>query len=88
MVMSSEPTGTSYALDGGDPLGDPAGQGDAAGRDAEQHEVVGALVALEDLVGDAGQGPGDVAVVEDHAAPSRGWLACSCRRWLGTHGYA
>ena len=30
----------------------------------------GALVALEDLVGDAGQGPGDVAVVEDHAAGS------------------
>ena len=55
------------ALDGGDPLGDPLGERDAARRDAEQDEVVGALVALEDLVGDAAQGPGDVARVEDGA---------------------
>ena len=58
-------------LDRGDPLGDPLRQRHPAARDAEQDEVVGALVALEDLVGDAGQGPGDVAVVEDRAAVGR-----------------
>ena len=65
--------GHGVPLDRGDPLGEPAGQRDAAGRDAEQDEVVGALVALEDLVGDAGQRPGDVGAVEDDAARV-GWL--------------
>ena len=67
IVTSSEPTGTSYALDGGDLLGDPARERDPAARDPEQHQVAGALVALEDLVGDAGEGPGDVTGVEDDA---------------------
>ena len=39
----------------------PPGEGDAAGRDPEQDEVVGALVALEDLVGDPAEDPRDVA---------------------------
>ena len=56
-------------LDRGDPLGDPPGQRHAAAGDAEQHQVAGALVALEDLVGDAGQRPRDVAVVEDRPSP-------------------
>jgi hypothetical protein len=55
-------------LDGGDLGADPLGERDAAARDAEQHEVAGALVALEDLVGDAGEGPGDVTGVEDGAS--------------------
>ena len=40
-----------------DPRREPGGERHAAGRDAEQDEVVGALVALEDLVRDAGEGP-------------------------------
>ena len=61
------------ALDLGDPLGDPAGEVDAAGGDAEEDESLGALVALEDLVGDAGEGPGDVTGVENGAALGNGW---------------
>ena len=40
------------ALEGVDPGGQPAGQRDAAGRDAEQHGAGGAGGLLEDLVGD------------------------------------
>ena len=55
------------ALDGGDLLGDAPRQRHAAGVQAEQHQVGGALVALEQLVRDAGQRPGDVTGVEDGA---------------------
>ena len=76
------------ALDLGDPLGDAAGEVDAAGGDAEEDEPLGALVALEDLVGDAGQCPGDVTGVEDGAPfsgdPREGVLAREqVRRRLG-----
>ena len=71
IVTSSDPTGTVDALDRGHPLGDALGERDAARRDPEQHEVVGAAVALEDLVGDAGEGPGDVTGVEDGAGVVR-----------------
>ena len=53
------------ALDLADQVGEPVGQVDATGRDAEQDEVVGALVVLEDLVRDAAQGPGHVTRGED-----------------------
>ena len=78
IVTSSEPTGTAAALDRGDPGGQPVRERHAAGRDAEQDEVVGALGALEDLVGDAGEGPADVGGLEDpaYAGPVRGgWRA-------------
>ena len=65
------PARDGRALDGGDALGDPLGERHAARRDAEQDEVVGALVALEDLVGDAAQCAGDVARVEDGAIGAR-----------------
>ena len=55
------------ALDRGHPFGDPLGQGYAARGNPEQDQVGGAAVALEDLVGDAGEGPGDVTGVEDGA---------------------
>lgn len=48
------------ALGAGDELGEAAGERHAAVRDAEQDEVLGAVVALEDLVGDAGQGTADL----------------------------
>ncbi len=46
-------------------VGEPPGEEDAAGRDAEEHHVVGALGAFDDLVGDAGQDPGDVGTLEN-----------------------
>ena len=68
IVMSSEPTGTSYPsteailsairwASGTPRLGMPSST-----------RSRGALVALEDLVGDAGQSPVDVGAVEDDAA--------------------
>jgi hypothetical protein len=66
------------ALDGGDPGGQPVGQRDTAGRDAEQDEPAGTLVALEDLVGDAGQCAGDVGRFENGPP---GWGSAH-----GTHG--
>ena len=67
--MSRLPTGTSVPSTSG-PGGQAVGELDAAARDAEQHEVVGALVVLEDLVRDAAQGPGHVAGGE-HLTPGR-----------------
>ena len=49
------------ALDLGHGDAETLGERHPAGRDAEQDEVVGTLVALEDLVGDPAQRPGDVA---------------------------
>ena len=60
MVTSRAPTGTGRPSTSSMRAASRRGQGDAAGRDAEHDQVVGALVALEDLVGDAAQGPGDV----------------------------
>ena len=48
-------------------VGQPAGEEDAAGRDAEEHHVVGALGAFDDLVGDAGQHPRDVGRLQNGA---------------------
>ena len=71
IVMSSEPTGTSTPSTSAIRAASRRGERDTAGRDAEQDDVVGALVALEDLVGDPGQRPGDVVGVEDDAAVRR-----------------
>ncbi|CAM5486723.1 hypothetical protein STANM309S_04807 [Streptomyces tanashiensis] len=52
--------GTDRDLGAGDRfelLGEPAGEEDATGGDAEEDHVVGALGALDDLVGDAGEDP-------------------------------
>jgi hypothetical protein len=48
------------ALELADPVGQPAGQVDATGGDAEQHEALAAVGALEDLVRDPGQRPADL----------------------------
>jgi hypothetical protein len=68
-----------HPLDGGHPLGDALGQRHAAGGDPEQHQVGGAAVALEDLVGDAGEGPADVTGVEDDAGTVAHGLRWCCR---------
>ena len=54
------------ALDLPDGLGQHAGQGHAAPLDAQQHQVVDALVGLDDLVGHALDGPVHLAGVHDH----------------------
>ena len=75
------------ALDLGHRGAETLGERHAAGRDAEQDEVVGTLVALEDLVGDPAQRPGDVAggehLTRGRAARRRG-LVLSVRSWLGS----
>ena len=53
------------AFDRGDLIGDPAGQRDAAGRDAEHGEPLGTVIAFDDFVGDAGERAGEVRRVED-----------------------
>ena len=45
---------------------------DAPGVEADQHDVVGAVVALDDLVRDPGQRPPEVGGVEDVGAEDRG----------------
>jgi len=55
------------AFDLTDALREPVGEDDAAGRDAQQQEVLRALVGLEDLVGDAGERPADGVGVENDA---------------------
>ena len=56
--------------------GEPPGEEDAAGRNAEQHHVVGALGAFDDLVGDAGQYPRDVGAFENGRGAAIRWLSC------------
>ena len=63
--------GNGRAAEARDQPGDPGGEGDSASGDSEDHETVGALVRLEDLVGDAGQCPGDVGVVQHGARAHR-----------------
>src|SRR5690606_26746808 len=64
-----------------DALAESAGQEGAARRDAEEHDVGGAEVALDDLVRDARGRAGDVAGVEDDALAARfGTWACGGAR--------
>ncbi len=67
MVTSSEPTGTSVPSTAAIRAASRWASGDPAGRDAEQDQVVGALGAFEDLVGDPGEGPADVGGLEHPA---------------------
>ena len=53
------------ALDLAEDLGHPRGQGHAAGLQADQHDVLDAAVALDDLVRHPRQGPLDVGGSED-----------------------
>ena len=56
------------ALDPRQGLGQAAGQRDAAGLQADEDDAVEAVVALDDLVGDAGDGPAQVLGVH-HLGP-------------------
>ena len=48
-------------------VGQPAGQRDAAGLQTDQDDAVEAMVALDDLVGHAPDGPVDVVGLHDPA---------------------
>jgi len=61
--------GHGHALEALDGLGQAVGDGDAPGVEADEHDVVGAVVALDDLVGDAGVGPAQRVGVE-HLGPT------------------
>ena len=52
-------------FEGGDGLGQPLGHHDAPGVEADQHDVVSAVVPLDDLVCDPGDGPFQVVGLED-----------------------
>src|SRR5579875_1451897 len=47
-------------FDGGDDFGEPLGEGNAAALDADEAEVGGAVVALDDFVGEADEGAIDL----------------------------
>ena len=56
------------AFDLGHRGGQPSGEHDPSGRDAQQDQSAGAAVGLEDLVGHPGAGPGDLIGVQDQSA--------------------
>ena len=70
IVTSSVPVGTSTPSTRAMRSASRVARWVPRGRDAEQDEVGGALVALQQLVGDPGQRPGDVVGVEDGAGRS------------------
>lgn len=67
MVMSREPTGIVEPVISSSLAASRLGEEDPAGRDAEEHHVVGALGAFDDLVGDTGEYPGDVGSLQNGA---------------------
>jgi hypothetical protein len=54
-------------LDAGEDAVEPLRQDRTAGRDAEQDEVRGSVVGLEELVGDACQRTRDVGLLQDRS---------------------
>ena len=58
-------------LDGGEHPGQLVGDPDATALQADQHDAVGAVVALDDLVGDAGEGTADVVGTQHLSRPHR-----------------
>src|SRR5207244_7415298 len=59
------PHGQRGAVDLGDLGGEPLRERDATGAQADEREVGGAAVLLEDLVGNAGEGPVERRFVEN-----------------------
>ena len=62
--MSSAPTGSGGAVDARDRGGQTLGQRDTAGAQTDERQILGAAVALEDLVGDAGESAVEGGFVE------------------------
>src|SRR5262249_58271307 len=57
--------GERRAVDAGDGGGKPLGEGDAASAQPHEGQVLGAAVALQDLVGDTGEGSVEGGFVEN-----------------------
>ena len=70
-ATSSVPTSTRDVLDLLERVGEAPGERDAAGLQTDEHDVVEAVVALDDLVGHAPDGPLDVVGVHDPAAGNK-----------------
>ena len=70
-VMSRDPTAVGRPVKAVEPLGQPPGQVDPAGRDAQQDDR-SVAVAFQDLMGDPVDGPGDVGPAEDLGEDLRG----------------
>ena len=58
--------GVHGGIRGGDLGGEADGEGIAPARDAQQDEVLGALVGLENFMGDTSERAVDVSLVEDN----------------------
>ena len=72
MVTSSWPTMAAASTVGSAAAifcGEALGQRVAAAGDAQQDQVLGALVGLEDLMGDTSEGTVNVGLVEDNPSP-------------------
>ena len=82
-MTSRLPTQDLAALDLGHPFRQPAPRVDTARRDAEQDEIMGAVIALEHLVGDASE---CTRAMSD--ASSTGWDRDDPRMAAGGVGHA
>src|SRR5262245_20892732 len=60
-------------VDGGDLPGQPPGDGDPSRPETDEGQVAGAGVALEDLVGDAGESPVEGGFVENLRLLAQAW---------------
>src|SRR5690606_11948544 len=60
--------GDRALFDAFDAFGEPLREGHASGADAQKGEVVAPFGAFEDLVGDAGQRPGDLGAFQNRSS--------------------
>ena len=74
--LADDGGGVHGGIGGGDFFGQPDCQRIAAARNAQQHQVLGALVGLEDLMGDTSECTVNVRLVEDNPGRNR----CLCDR--------
>ena len=65
--LADDRGGVHGGIGGGNLGGEPDGEGVAPPRDAQQDQVLGALVGLEDLMGDTSECTVDVRLVEYHS---------------------
>ena len=87
IVTSSEPTGTSYPSTAAIRSAIRSASGTPRLGMPSSTQVRRALVALQDLVGDAGQRPRDVTRVEDGATGAGGLAGCVAGRTAGRVGH-
>lgn len=74
--LSDDGGGVHSGIRGGNFLREPDGQRIAAARNAEKHQVLGAFVGLEDLMGDTSECTVNIRMVENNPGRNR----CLCDR--------